>query len=118
MDQIYGANGPGTPKWDTHDNEITKIKIQIAKLMDEYIKKKCGGPGGESPLGADAKYWINRPNPTPSEWKGAAPMASPPIWKLEHWETITGLTGIALVLYLLVSEGSRVFPPRNLVPIP
>jgi RHS repeat-associated protein len=31
----------------------------------------------------------------------------------------TGLTGTALILYLIASEGSRVaFPPRNFVPIP
>ena len=35
------------------------------------------------------------------------------------WPEITGLTGVALILYLIVSEGSRVaFPPRNVVPIP
>ncbi|MGH7625427.1 MAG: RHS repeat-associated core domain-containing protein, partial [Gemmatimonadaceae bacterium] len=31
---------------------------------------------------------------------------------------MTGLTGGALVLYLVVSEGSRIFPPRDLVPVP
>ncbi|WP_341021731.1 RHS repeat-associated core domain-containing protein [Brevundimonas diminuta] len=31
---------------------------------------------------------------------------------------IFGLTGAALVLYLIISEGSRLFPPRNLIPIP
>ncbi|MCB8818802.1 RHS repeat-associated core domain-containing protein [Desulfosporosinus shakirovi] len=31
---------------------------------------------------------------------------------------ITGLTGGALTIYLILSEGSRVFPPRNLVPVP
>lgn len=35
-----------------------------------------------------------------------------------YWEEVTGLTGAALVLYLLVSEGSRVIPARNLVPVP
>jgi hypothetical protein len=30
----------------------------------------------------------------------------------------TGLTGTALIIYMVVSEGSRLFPPRNLVPIP
>jgi hypothetical protein len=31
----------------------------------------------------------------------------------------TGLTGVALALYLIISEGSRIFfPPRNLVPVP
>ena len=33
-------------------------------------------------------------------------------------ERITGLTGAALVIYIIVSEGSRVIPPRNLVPVP
>jgi len=31
---------------------------------------------------------------------------------------ITGLTGGALTIYLILSEGSRLFPPRNLVPVP
>ncbi|KJR44860.1 YD repeat protein [Desulfosporosinus sp. I2] len=31
---------------------------------------------------------------------------------------ITGLTGGALSIYLILSEGSRLFPPRNLVPVP
>ncbi|MEG4631870.1 DUF4157 domain-containing protein [Microcoleus sp. AR_TQ3_B6] len=31
---------------------------------------------------------------------------------------ITGLTGTALLMYIIISEGSRVFPPRNLVPVP
>jgi hypothetical protein len=33
-------------------------------------------------------------------------------------EVLTGLTGTALVIYLIISEGSRLFPPRNLVPVP
>lgn len=36
----------------------------------------------------------------------------------EYWEEVTGLTGAALVTYLIISEGSRIFPPRNLVPVP
>ena len=37
----------------------------------------------------------------------------------QYWEEVTGLTGLALVTYLLISEGSRVvYPPRNLVPVP
>jgi len=31
---------------------------------------------------------------------------------------VTGLTGTALIIYIVISEGSRLFPPRNLVPIP
>lgn len=38
---------------------------------------------------------------------------------IDEMERLTGLTGLALLLYLIVSEGSRfVFPPRNLIPIP
>ena len=42
-------------------------------------------------------------------------------WLNEQKEAIavaTGLTGTALIAYLIISEGSRLFPPRNLVPIP
>jgi hypothetical protein len=31
---------------------------------------------------------------------------------------ITGLTGTALLVYIILSEGSRLFPPRNLIPVP
>ena len=38
---------------------------------------------------------------------------------MKRMEEITGLTGIALIIYLIISEGSRLaFPPRNLVPVP
>jgi len=37
---------------------------------------------------------------------------------IDRISEITGLTGTALVIYLIVSEGSRLFPPRNLLPIP
>jgi Domain of unknown function (DUF4150) len=50
------------------------------------------------------------------------PVAPPPSWLERNMDRIrqtTGLTGAALALYLIVSEGSRIlFPPRNLVPVP
>lgn len=36
---------------------------------------------------------------------------------LERMSALTGLTGTALIIYLILSEGSRLFPPRNLVPV-
>ena len=36
----------------------------------------------------------------------------------EYWEEATGLTGAALVVYLIFSEGSRLIPARNLIPVP
>lgn len=116
MDQIYGKHGPGTPEWEGHDIAITQIKNRIRKLMDDFIDNNCSGG---SPVGVDAKQWINRPNPKPEEWKGGpAEPATRSIWDWEYWEEVTGLAGGALVLYLIISEGSRLFPPRNLVPVP
>lgn len=37
---------------------------------------------------------------------------------IKKMEAITGLAGTALIIYLIISEGSRLFPPRNLIPIP
>jgi len=30
----------------------------------------------------------------------------------------TGLTGVALAVYIVVSEGSRIIPARNIIPVP
>lgn len=49
-------------------------------------------------------------------------MARPKPQKLGFWarmERATGLTGVGLGVYLIISEGSRVlFPPRNAIPVP
>ena len=37
---------------------------------------------------------------------------------MEEMAAITGFTGTALIIYLIISEGTRLFPPRNLVPVP
>lgn len=47
-----------------------------------------------------------------------APAPNESFFDLKYWEAITGLTGAALITYLIISEGSRLFPPRNLVPVP
>ncbi len=40
------------------------------------------------------------------------------LMKWEYWEELTGLTGGALLLYLIISEGSRLYPPRNAILVP
>jgi hypothetical protein len=55
---------------------------------------------------------VRVPQPVPQ------PAPSGGLFDLDTWSKITGLTGGALILYLVVSEGSRLFPPRNLVPVP
>ena len=49
---------------------------------------------------------------------GNSPISEDSMFSLEYWQAITGLTGAALIAYLILSEGSRLFPPRNLIPIP
>jgi hypothetical protein len=64
------------------------------------------------------------PAPTPQPHAQPTPQPQPQqpqphdddFW--HRMEVLTGLTGTALVIYLIISEGSRLFPPRNLVPVP
>jgi len=116
MDQIYGDHGPETPEWDGHDMQITERKSQIRKLIEDFKNNNCFDG---TPIGADAKYWIEYPNPQPEQWKGKpTDTANMSILDWKYWEAATGLSGAALVLYLIASEGSRLYPPRNLVPVP
>ena len=63
----------------------------------------CGGPPPGVPVEKPATETSSEPN---SDF-------------LERMAEITGLTGAALIAYLIISEGSRIlFPPRNLLPIP
>jgi len=116
MDQIYGAYGPDTAEWKRHDQAITETKQEIGNLMDEYNKNNCGG---KAPIGKDAEAWIKKPNPTREDYKGrSTAFSNRSILDWEYWKEATGLGGGALVLYLIVSEGSRVvFPARNLAPV-
>lgn len=60
---------------------------------------------------------IIKPNQKPHSLPSYQP-SSDSIWDWKYWEEVTGLTGAALLIYLIISEGSRLFPPRNLLPIP
>jgi Domain of unknown function (DUF4157)/Novel toxin 16 len=58
--------------------------------------------------------------PAPAPEPAAEPERRPVVDRtfMERMAAITGLTGTALVIYLIVSEGTRLFPPRNLIPVP
>jgi hypothetical protein len=60
------------------------------------------------------------PPPVPVQQPERQPERAPEINRgfLDRMAAITGLTGTALIVYLIISEGSRLFPPRNLVPVP
>jgi len=55
------------------------------------------------------------PKTGPSPAPAPIPMSDPTF--MDKMSKITGLTGTALIIYLIISEGSRLFPPRNLVPV-
>ena len=47
----------------------------------------------------------------------AAPQRDPSFW--QRMQMATGLTGTGLMIYLILSGGSRIaFPVRNLIPAP
>lgn len=56
------------------------------------------------------------PVPVPERTRQESPEDRRDFWR--RMQEITGLTGAALVIYVIVSEGSRLFPPRNLIPVP
>ena len=93
------------------------------------------GPGGffqyDSPLPGVIVYRYSKQQPRTIPLPVPVPQTSPAlepegqlqpvggVLSWQYWEEVTGLTGLALVTYLLISEGSRVlYPPRNLVPVP
>jgi hypothetical protein len=126
QEQIEGANGPpgsgvGDPEvWNTHDKAIREQQVGLKRRLDKFDKNNCGD---KVPIPSDALNWATRPAPQPSEWTGPAPapaaksVAQDPDF-MKKMSEITGLTGVALIVYLIISEGSRLFPPRNLVPVP
>jgi RHS repeat-associated protein len=57
------------------------------------------------------------PDPIPVPTPSTAPVSERNSFR-DKISKATGLTGAALTIYLIISEGSRLFPPRNLVPIP
>jgi hypothetical protein len=57
------------------------------------------------------------PTPVPVAQEQPEPQTEPSgFW--EYMRKVTGLTGAALVVYVLISEGTRVIPVRNFIPAP
>jgi hypothetical protein len=75
----------------------------LQEKIEDYINSGCGDP---PPLVTE---WANKEVPAPPPPKADF---------IQSMSDITGLTGGALATYLIISEGSRLFPPRNLVPVP
>jgi RHS repeat-associated protein len=87
-----------------HQQQFQNKQAQLRSLLNDYNKQGCGG-------GLPADVWTLATMPTPSASTSNKSF-------MDTMSKITGLTGGALVAYVIVSEGSRLFPPRDLVPIP
>lgn len=113
-------DGAGGEVWQPggHFVEITNLQRGIKNDLTQYVNECIKNKGG--PSGPPIPHWIdhaaNRRVPLPV------------IRHLRHpgkqesgfpWHGVVPAGGAALVIYLIISEGSRVvFPPHNLVPIP
>ena len=76
-----------------HRKLVNMHKANLARLKALWLTKCGPPPGGPPPVGVNFFEW-------------------------EYWEEVTGLTGAALVVYLIISEGTRLIPIRNAIPIP
>ncbi len=110
-------------KMDGHWTQFDGRQRQARAAKDIYDDSGCGGGAyalhprleeflAKTKEGALAEYR--------QRWGTAMPAqaAADSVFDWEYWKRVTGLTGGALVLYLIFSEGSRLYPPRNLVPVP
>ena len=90
----------------------------INSLMNCWgvASQKCQPPRVPVPVPAPNPVPVPAPNPTPSP--APTPQPQPDEGLKDGISRITGLTGTALIIYLIISEGSRAFPPRNLIPAP
>lgn len=125
-EQLGGANGPpgsgvGDPHiWNTHDKAIKDQQKGLRDRLNEFNKNNCGD---KVKIPEDAWEQATKPAPKPEEWKNPAPVPSTPApvdnsGFMKKMADLTGLTGKALLIYVIVSEGSRFFPLRNLAPVP
>jgi hypothetical protein len=110
-------------KLDGHWAQFEGRQRQVQKAKDLYNNSGCGG--GAHALHPRMDEFLDKTKEDTfsayqQRWGTAMPQqaASDSVWDWEYWKRVTGLTGGALVLYLIVSEGSRLYPPRNLVPVP
>jgi RHS repeat-associated protein len=113
--------GPG----DRNPAQDKKLTPGDIKSLQEqgWDHREKGNHGGQTDLWKDKEGNVYQ---KPKDGKGPG---EPIGYNLNHMSSsnnglrqklsnITGLTGIGLTLYIIFSEGSRLFPPRNLIPIP
>lgn len=106
------SDGAGGPVWKPggHFTEITQLQSGIKNDITRYVKECIKGGGPPAP---PLPRWIDEAANRPVRLPVLPPGYVPPI--NHNGEKIMG---VLILLYWIVSEGSRAFPPRNLVPVP
>ncbi|WP_218082117.1 hypothetical protein [Anthocerotibacter panamensis] len=99
------------------------VTITPGSTSEPGTKGIIPAPGGyyifESPVAGVIVYQYRKGDYVPVTVPAQASKKSQQEQNLvQKISAITGLTGTALLIYLVISEGSRLFPPRNLVPVP
>jgi hypothetical protein len=62
---------PGTPEWQTHDDEIRKLQNDLKKKLDEY-EADCRDYAGRRDFKERmerGREWQKRPRPTAADWQ-------------------------------------------------
>jgi hypothetical protein len=101
------------------------ITIALGSINEPGTRGLIPAPGGFyvfwSPVPGVIVYRYGRqpqPVPVPAQQPSTARQPQSNQDFMQRMAKLTGLTGTALIIYLIFSEGSRLFPPRNLVPVP
>jgi hypothetical protein len=125
--QLGPMGDPGvTGQTVTPQGELVWGSPAPGVILYEYLRPRQPGTVGDpvtAPRPVPVMPWASggrqrvpaqEPKPlTPSAPEGTS------LLDLEYWKRVTGITStLGIIAYLIISEGSRIFPPRNLIPIP
>ncbi|NJO18626.1 MAG: hypothetical protein HC877_23735 [Thioploca sp.] len=100
-EQINGANGPGTPEWDSHERVIKEQQKGLRKKLREYEENGCGDP----PPGA--WKWASKEVPSAKQWKNPALNMQ----AIETGAKVVAGVGLGYVIYRGIRFLPSLFPP-------
>ncbi|GAB4035450.1 FG-GAP-like repeat-containing protein [Spirosoma jeollabukense] len=126
-----GGDGPEKPSLeDMKKNPPNHPEYESPRGGDRKVRNPNGSGSGwidkkgriwvpDDHKGTHAPHW-DRQEPKGGNYTPVYPFVQRAIdpGMINRIGEAVGLSGTALTIYLIISEGSRLFPPRNLIPIP
>jgi hypothetical protein len=109
--------------WINHRDQFINAWANSANCVGIILQQLATGqctprPPELSEFSGYQQRVIALTDPGPWVSMSAPPNSGPGVMDWEYWEEATGLTGAVLVIYVIVSEGTRLIPARNLLPVP